>query len=156
MPETANVVPTGLLEHVNGWFPLVGLLLLCAVPVIIAWINKVSKDSKAVAEANKALILEKEKAEMERTEHRAAQRTAEISGMSARLDNRIDKVETALFKHFDDHKLTDNAIHESINKLGLKIDKMEDNMHSINVNIAEIRVRMEMNETERKRNEHCQ
>jgi len=138
--EAAAEAAAKAIEHVNSELQLAALIAVCILIAFGFYLAKIAGDGKK-------LVLEKEKAEQERTAHRKTERDAEINGITARFDAEMKDIRGDFEAHLESHKTSDNRIHD-------RLCKIEDNVHSIDINIAKIMIRMEMSETERTRHEH--
>lgn len=146
MPPEAYNAAADAIKNTNSVIQLLVWLLIGGTVCLVFWILKLSGDSKR-------LIAAKEAAEIERTARRKEARDAQVAGMGTRFDNEMKEVRALFAGHIEEHRKQDNAIHESIIKLEHRLCKIEDNVHSIDINIARMMIRMEMGETERTRHE---
>lgn len=138
MDEAVKVTAQAI-EHVNSELQLAALIAVCILIAFGLYLAKVAGDGKK-------LVSEKEKAEIERTEHRKKERDHQIDGITARFDAEIKEIRGDFAEHMETHKTADNRLYD-------RLGKIEDNMHGINVSLAEIKIRMEMTETEKSRHE---
>jgi len=129
-----------VIEHVDSEVKLVAYIIGCILIAFVFYMVKGDRDNKKLTEA-------KEKAEIERTEHRTKERNAQIDGLAGRLDSDIKEIRTAFTKHLDEHKTLDDRIHD-------RLCKIEDNIHSVDINIARIMIVMEMADSEKVRVRH--
>jgi len=128
--------------QVDSEIKLVAFVIGCLFVAISIYMIKVDRDSKR-------LVQVKEDAEIERTASRKRERDAELNGITARFDAEIKDIREDIANHLEAHKTADNRLYD-------RLGKIEDNMHNININLAEIKIRMEMSETEKGRHEHHQ
>jgi hypothetical protein len=138
MPPEAYTAGADMIKGVQSEIQLAGLALTGAFVLIGLWIMKLSRESKA-------LVAEKEKAEIERTEHRKKERDSEINGITARFDAEIKEVREKFMEHMETHKVLDSRLYD-------RLDKIDNNTNMMNLQLAEIKIRMEMTETEKMRN----
>jgi len=152
MEEAAKAVAQAV-EHVNSELQLAALIAVCVLVGFGMYLAKIAGDSKKLIELKetsaKKLIEEKETAEKERTQHRKEERDREIAGITSRFDTEIKGIREDFANHLETHKTEDHRLYD-------RLGKIEDNMHSININLAEIKIRMAMSETEKVRHEHNQ
>jgi len=137
MSDAAYTAARGMIKDINNELQIVALIVVGVFAVIILWLLKVAGDGKK-------LVAEKEKAEIERTNHRTKERDAQINAMGARLDAEIEKVRTALEEHLKDHLKEETATQERFDKLDGRLNRIEGNMHTIDINIAKIMVAIEL------------
>jgi uncharacterized protein YacL len=129
-----------VIEHVDSEVKLIAYIIGCILIAFVFYMVKGDRDNKKLTE-------EKEKAEKERTEHRTKERDTQINGITSRIDGSIKEIWATLTNHLEEHKTMDNRIHD-------RLCKIESNVHSIDINIAKIMMKLEMSETERARHEH--
>jgi len=139
MDEAAKAAAQAI-EHVNSELQLAALIAVCVLIAFGLYLAKIAGDGKKLVE-------EKEKAEIERTTHRKAERDAERDGITARFDAAIRDLRGDFEAHLESHKTLDNRIHD-------RLCKIEDNIHSVDINIAKIMITMEMTKAGRERHEH--
>jgi len=132
MPPEAYTSVADIVKNIHSEFQLYGIALIGVFILLGLWIMKLSRESKALAK-------EKEDAEMERTRHRKDERDQQINGITARFDATIKDLREDFTEHLETHKVTDNRLYD-------RLGKIDDNMHKINVTLAEIKIRMEMTE----------
>jgi hypothetical protein len=140
MPPEAYIAGADMIKGIQNEFQLFGLGLIGAFVLIGLWIMKLSRDSKALAK-------EKEDAEIERTRHRKDERDQQINGITARFDAEIKDIREDFAEHKETHKVSDNRLYD-------RLGKIDDNMNRMNIHLAEIKIRMEMTETEKTRKEN--
>jgi len=124
MTEATGIVPTGILEHVTGWFPLAGLLLLCATPILIVWINKISKEGKALAESNRQNIETNKLLEKKEIEERGMIRDQQNKETNGRLDDVVKRLD----EHISADKANDEETRRRMDKLTETLSNVKENM----------------------------
>jgi dsDNA-specific endonuclease/ATPase MutS2 len=159
MAEATGIVPTGILEHVNGWFSLAGLLLLCATPILIVWINKIAKEGKALAEANKENIETNKRLEKKEIEERGMIREQQIKETNGRVDDVVKRLD----EHISADKANDEETRRRFDKITETLSTVKENMvlrneqaemyNKIN-KMNELIVEMSATQRERARHEH--
>jgi len=102
-------------QHVNNVWGLTALVFTGVIILISAWITKLSSDSKK-------LVAEKEKAEIERANARATERTAQIAGVESRLESEITRVENTLGSKIKDEVI---ELNKSIIAISKQVEKSQ-------------------------------
>jgi len=153
-PELFNAIPEAIRSvqsMLQFWIAVIIILVVAAVSVLGAWFTRVDRDNKKVIAANKAT-------EEEAAKNRVQEYKGEISGLSMRLDSRIDRVESKVDAHIIEDEKRDTKMQDCLNKFDAKIDrlgdKLGDHMNKIDVHIGSLDAKLEMRETERLRHEY--
>jgi len=140
-PTTAPLeAAASVVAHVDTEIKLAAYIIGCVLIGFVFYMLKVAGDSKK-------LVAEKEKAEIERTEHRKAERDAQINGLAARVDAEIKDIREDFVAHVEKHKTEDNRLYD-------RLGKIEDNIHHININLAEIKTWIEFAKPKEGRHGH--
>jgi len=145
MEEAAKAAAQAV-EHVDSELKLAALIAVCILIGFGLYLAKIAGDGKK-------LVAEKEKAEMERTEHRKQERDAQINGVTARLDARINELSQRIdaeikdlhedfTEHIKKHETEDNRLYE-------RLGKIESNIYDNAMVLARIETILEMNEKAR-------
>jgi len=135
MPPEAYTAGADVIKNINSELQLYGLVIVGVFVIVALWIMKLSRDSKALA-------VEKENNEIERTEHRTKQRDAQINGITARFDAEIKDMREDFNEHIKRHETEDNRLYE-------RLGKIERNLSDNAIVLARIETILELNEKAR-------
>jgi len=169
IPPEAYMAGADAIKHLSNWIQIAGIVIMGVVAIVIAYMTKLAKDSKALAVKNQEVVEANKKVIDAETEIRKKERDAQLSEMVSKANEKFAEIQSkfndrvtetkhiaertaeALAKHIEDDRERDKKTDIYIEKIDNALNILKDNFHRVDVKLEKMNMAMETIHKEIKR-----